>query len=862
MANAALSSLMHTLQQLLQPNQRLICGSCIQQHAESAWHDLFALQVFLEEATKETNDIEILKVTEKRIRHVVYKTEDRVDSSLRSVILADNGDDREKACRSFYEELLEVESEVCSLREEAQQIKFNKHGSKSTEATTTSSSSRRYATDHNTAIGMEDDFNTILDRLTAQTDELTVIPIVGMAGIGKSTLARKLYDDSSIRCRFDKYAWVTISEEYNETQMLREVVSSITGSNQEMRNDQLMEIVFRGLKRRRYLIVIDDLWSIEAWDQMRIIFPDDNNKSRILLTTRLKYVADYASCPGSPPHGMSFLRFGDSWNLFTERLFRKDPCPPQLEEIGKRIVHKCEGLPLSIVVVAGLLGKMEPTHDNWKKVEENLSSFFGTVSDLCQAILSLSYSYLPQHLKACFLYVGGFPEDAEIRVSVLIRLWIAELFIKARSNQRLEVVAGEYIEELIDRSLILAGERKANGRMKTCKIHDLLRQLCIREAQIENFVHVKNENVPIFSEAINYERRVIVPLDIHIKHDHRYRHGSDIISTIRSLVFTSINRFDIYEQRPCSIISHFELLKVLDVSSIRYDFSDVVPQLVHLRYVAAKIDKAPSLAKLWNLQTIILRSFTSRYFQLPLEIWTKTEIRHLDIGWHIDLPNPLEAESHGEQPLFLNNLQVLLVNSSPFLAEILRRTPNLIKLEILCLNPVDWPAILDSVILLQHMEALTIEAQLVFAPMILSQDFFPPNVKQLSLHFTNLPWEDMVVLANLPNLEVLKTSYAFRGTDWRLDEDVVFQKLKYLRLELERLERWEAASDNFPMLEQLLLIRLHKVKEIPQSIGEIMTLKLIKIVICSSTAVSSAKKIQEEQESYGNNELQVRIFWQ
>ncbi|XP_059316785.1 putative late blight resistance protein homolog R1B-16 isoform X2 [Lycium ferocissimum] len=803
MANAALSSLMHTLQQLLQPNQRLICGSCIQQHAESAWHDLFALQVFLEEATKETNDIEILKVTEKRIRHVVYKTEDRVDSSLRSVILADNGDDREKACRSFYEELLEVESEVCSLREEAQQIKFNKHGSKSTEATTTSSSSRR----------------------------------------------------------FDKYAWVTISEEYNETQMLREVVSSITGSNQEMRNDQLMEIVFRGLKRRRYLIVIDDLWSIEAWDQMRIIFPDDNNKSRILLTTRLKYVADYASCPGSPPHGMSFLRFGDSWNLFTERLFRKDPCPPQLEEIGKRIVHKCEGLPLSIVVVAGLLGKMEPTHDNWKKVEENLSSFFGTVSDLCQAILSLSYSYLPQHLKACFLYVGGFPEDAEIRVSVLIRLWIAELFIKARSNQRLEVVAGEYIEELIDRSLILAGERKANGRMKTCKIHDLLRQLCIREAQIENFVHVKNENVPIFSEAINYERRVIVPLDIHIKHDHRYRHGSDIISTIRSLVFTSINRFDIYEQRPCSIISHFELLKVLDVSSIRYDFSDVVPQLVHLRYVAAKIDKAPSLAKLWNLQTIILRSFTSRYFQLPLEIWTKTEIRHLDIGWHIDLPNPLEAESHGEQPLFLNNLQVLLVNSSPFLAEILRRTPNLIKLEILCLNPVDWPAILDSVILLQHMEALTIEAQLVFAPMILSQDFFPPNVKQLSLHFTNLPWEDMVVLANLPNLEVLKTSYAFRGTDWRLDEDVVFQKLKYLRLELERLERWEAASDNFPMLEQLLLIRLHKVKEIPQSIGEIMTLKLIKIVICSSTAVSSAKKIQEEQESYGNNELQVRIFW-
>lgn len=226
------------------------------------------------------------------------------------------------------------------------------------------------------------------------------------------------------------------------------------------------------------------------------------------------------------------------------------------------------------------------------------------------------------------------------------------------------------------------------------------------------------------------------------------------------------------------------------------------------------------------------------------------------------MPSPLVAEIHstGGKRLYLNNLHTLVLRASFLSKEILLRTPSLNKLRILSIEFVaEWSQILYSVINLEELVILDIHASsncpLLRLPR--DRDVFPPTLKRLRFSATCIPWEDMILLANLPNLEVLKIDNACEGTNWILNEEVVFQKLKYLRIGYTNLEKWQATGENFPMLEQLVLRGCGKLEEIPQGIGEIMTLKTIQLDECNPAVETSAKQIQEDQQSWGCYELEV-----
>ncbi|XP_073121206.1 putative late blight resistance protein homolog R1A-3 [Henckelia pumila] len=214
----------------------------------------------------------------------------------------------------------------------------------------------------NKVVEFDDDLDAIKESMYEDSSKLQIIPIVGMGGIGKTTLARRTYEDSIRAQDFDIYAWATLSAEYKKVDTLSKLLQSLkkytsTDANQQSGESeaQMAKRVYQSFLGRRYLVVIDDIWSTKAWDDLKMIFPDDGSGSRILLTTRLSDVAVYAGSSTTSFHQMKFLTEDQSWKLLEEKIFGQESCPLHLVELGKMVARNCRGLPLTIVVVAGLI---------------------------------------------------------------------------------------------------------------------------------------------------------------------------------------------------------------------------------------------------------------------------------------------------------------------------------------------------------------------------------------------------------------------------------------------------------------------------------------------------------------------------
>jgi hypothetical protein len=263
---------------------------------------------------------------------------------------------------------------------------------------------------------------------------------------------------------------------------LIQVLSSIDDGLEleEATDSQLHQILHRSLYCKRYLIVIDDTWSTQTWDKLKLFFPDHNNGSRHLLTNRLTEVAWHAKLHGLIHH-LQHLTEEESWKLLCEKVFKGDECPKWLIKPGKQITKNCHGLPLSVVVMAGVLAK-EPRHkDVWLKISYSVHSYMASDEKGCLETIALSYHHLPLHLRDCFLYLGGFPEDYKIHSPWLLWVWMAEGFIQEDGNQSLEEIAKGYLVDLVDRNLVIVQKRYLSGDIRRCKVHDLVRQLSVEK---------------------------------------------------------------------------------------------------------------------------------------------------------------------------------------------------------------------------------------------------------------------------------------------------------------------------------------------------------------------------------------------
>ncbi|KAM3269490.1 toMV resistant protein Tm-2 netted virescent-like isoform X2 [Capsicum chacoense] len=339
-----------------------------------------------------------------------------------------------------------------------------------------------------------------------------------MPGLGKTTLARKLYNDSNITFEFV----------------------------------------------RRCLIVLDDVWNAVIVDFITCVFPDNNKGHKIMMASRFVEVTSYFN---RDIYKLSFLTDEDSWFLLKLKVFRKKCCPPELAEIGSNIAKKCNGLPLAVVVIAGaLLGRT--TRREWQLVDENMGEYLinRDVPDSCFRLIKMSYDLLSYFQQACFLYCASFPQGFDIPAWKLIRLWIAEGFIPIQNHLTLEEQAEECLNDLTKKNLLMVMEESLDGQIKTC------REFCKKEPIEEDIVWaIKNapdEESLVTKDSGTYRRLCIdsSTLSNFLKELRK----EPPMENVKSFLCFSSNPID--NQTPDMIKSlhkGFPLIKVLDVEPLR-----------------------------------------------------------------------------------------------------------------------------------------------------------------------------------------------------------------------------------------------------------------------------------------------------
>nr|Q6L400.1 RecName: Full=Putative late blight resistance protein homolog R1B-16 [Solanum demissum]AAT38773.1 Putative late blight resistance protein, identical [Solanum demissum] len=707
-------------------------------------------------------------------------------------------------------------------------------------------------------VGFKDVIENLRNQLLNGTKGQDAISIHGMPGLGKTTLANTLYSDRSVVSQFDICAQCCVSQVYSYKDLLLALLCDAVGEDSDRRelpDNELADMLRKTLLPRRYLILVDDVWDNSAWDDLRGCFPDVNNRSRIILTTRHHEVAKYASVHSDPLHLRMFDK-DESWKLLEKKVFGEQSCSPLLKDVGLRIAKMCGQLPLSIVLVAGILSEMEKEVECWEQVANNLGTHIHNDS---RAIVNQSYHVLPCHLKSCFLYFGAFLEDEVIDISRLIRLWISESFIKSSEGRRLEDIAEGYLENLIGRNLVMVTQRAdSDGKVKACRLHDVLLDFCKERAAEENFLLWINRD-----QSTN-------AVYSHKRHAHlAFTEMDSLVEWSASCSLVGSVLLKNYARRPLSspafsishILLNFKFLKVLDLEH-QVVIDSIPTELFYLRYLSARIEQnsiPSSISNLWNLETLILKHVSRCTVLLPSTVWDMVKLRHL----HIPNFRPENEEALLENSAKLYDLETL---STPYFSRVedaelmLRKTPNLRKLvcEVECLEYPPQYHVLNFPIRLEILKLYRSKAFNTI-PFCISA----PNLKYLKLSRSYMDSQYLSETADhLKNLEVLKL-YFVKFADhreWKVSNGM-FPQLKILKLEYLALMKWIVADDAFPNLEQLVLHECRHLMEIPSCFMDIPSLKYIEVENCNESVVKSAMNIQETQvEDYQNTNFKLVLI--
>ncbi|KAJ1257165.1 hypothetical protein BS78_K195800 [Paspalum vaginatum] len=455
------------------------------------------------------NRTELVKLWAADIRELSYDMEDIVDSFLDRVQGTDERPSK-KSTRRILKEMMKkitkaweysgIGHEIRELKERVKEVAERRDRYKDVDtivpAKTTSVDPRvtTLYTKLTELVGIDEPKEELIKRVTIEDNTFTqqqrIISIVGFGGLGKTTLAKAVYDE--LKMQFDCNAFISVTSSYElDKQKYENIHSTLLDER------QLTDLAREFLQNKRYFIVIDDIWSTKPWDILRCALVDNDMRSQIIITTRLIDAADHV---GGYCYKLKPLLPDSSKMLFCRRIFGcGDILPEQYSEVLEKILNQCGGVPLAIITTSGLLANKMGNVNEWYNICDSIGSGIGSNNydmENMEKILSLSYYDLPSHLKTCLLYLSIFPEDYLIRKKQLIWRWIGEGFVQhGGGGQSLFEIGESYFNGLINRSLIQltdsdVPEITSAYEDRSCSMHDMVHDLICALSREENFVNI------------------------------------------------------------------------------------------------------------------------------------------------------------------------------------------------------------------------------------------------------------------------------------------------------------------------------------------------------------------------------------
>ncbi|XP_004242252.1 putative late blight resistance protein homolog R1C-3 [Solanum lycopersicum] len=720
--------------------------------------------------------------------------------------------------------------------------------------------------DDDEVVGFENDAQIIMKKLIRGTKERDLISIYGMPGLGKTTLARKVYNNPYIVNYFDVKTWCAVSQAYNRRTLLVEIFKQATDDKIKIKeDDDVADMLRKVLIGKRYLIVLDDIWDVEAWEDLGICFPQGECGSRVMVTTRIEQVAKHLQ-HHSHPYSLSFLSSKKSWELLEKKVFRGESCPPDLLEAGLQVALHCKGLPLVVVLIAGMLAKMDRKSSLWLKVANDLSSL--ALGEQSMKVIQSSYDHLENHLKPCLLYMALFPEDHKITVDDLLKLWMAEEFVLNVKTENMEEAYRVCLSDLLNKSLVMASGIRANRDVVHCSLHDVVREFCLRKLTEDKYMHSTDSRLCIYIhddlvKQLDYSEYQLDKIPML---------GFKETNSLEFIAHPKLSTWNNRYWNPLDLVVKLRSVRALHLMEVSLpdSWATAIQSLTELRYLTLHVRQFEFewISHLHHLQTLQLKLRNYKSIRLrAATIWEMKKLRHVNIYSFPVVWEDINDEG-GFETSMLENMKTFRtcnIRLDNMNTRLWWRFPNLEELGLKVEDEPKFPLFpIPEVHTRLHSVSLRFSVMEVFNSVGWERYFvFPSNIRHLDLTGFFLTEEMVLNIARLKKLESLKLflGFPFGRSEYHYWDvtNVEFPALKYLRLDVMRIVEWKASEESFPVLEKLV-IKGGYIKEIPPSFADIPTLKLIQLINCMESVGVSAMNIKREiEENTGCDNLHVVV---